>query len=171
MKIFGLHGDEHQKYNGKNGAIMGFDPATGRYSVKLGEVLTKKTTHLLEFLVRWNGETISRSKLYTNYRSYINARLDVKIFLGFWGKWWCSVTSPWVFKRKELQFYCWNTTMWSFTQISALVAIWRKLYAILIDKVVMMQNGGIWIQLCFHSLFHGLLPLGPFGKVIFDINI
>ena len=52
MKIFGLHGDEHQKYNGKNGAIMGFDPATGRYSVKLGEVLTKKTTHLLEFLVR-----------------------------------------------------------------------------------------------------------------------
>lgn len=40
MKILGLHGDEHQKYNGKNGAIMGFDPATGRYSVKLGEVLT-----------------------------------------------------------------------------------------------------------------------------------
>ena len=38
MKILGLHGDEHQKYNGKNGAIMGFDPATGRYSVKLGEV-------------------------------------------------------------------------------------------------------------------------------------
>ena len=38
VKILGLHGDEHQKYNGKNGAIMGFDPATGRYSVKLGEV-------------------------------------------------------------------------------------------------------------------------------------
>ena len=35
MKILGLHGDQHQQYNGKNGAIMGFDPSTGRYSVHL----------------------------------------------------------------------------------------------------------------------------------------
>lgn len=35
MRILGLHGEEHQKYNGKNGAIMAFDPTTGRYSVQL----------------------------------------------------------------------------------------------------------------------------------------
>ena len=35
VRILGLQGEEHQKYNGKNGAIMGFDPATGRYSVSL----------------------------------------------------------------------------------------------------------------------------------------
>jgi len=45
VKILGLHGDEHQKYNGKNGAIMGFDPATGRYSVKV-VVLSDKSVGL-----------------------------------------------------------------------------------------------------------------------------
>ena len=35
VRILGLHGEEHQKYNGKNGAIMAFDPTTGRYSVQL----------------------------------------------------------------------------------------------------------------------------------------
>ena len=39
MRINGLKSGDHTKYNGKNGAIMGFDPATGRYSVNLGLTL------------------------------------------------------------------------------------------------------------------------------------
>eukprot|EP00438_Fugacium_kawagutii_P016821 Skav203780 [mRNA] locus=scaffold206:321771:328094:+ [translate_table: standard] len=40
VRIMALHGQEHQKYNGKNGAIMAFDPATGRYSVRPGWINT-----------------------------------------------------------------------------------------------------------------------------------
>ena len=47
VRILGLHGEEHQKYNGKNGAIMAFDPATGRYSVQLS-VQTISTSDLFQ---------------------------------------------------------------------------------------------------------------------------
>ncbi|CAE7949248.1 Senp7 [Symbiodinium sp. KB8] len=45
VRIISLKREDYQKYNGKNGAIMGFDPATGRYSVKV-VILSDKSVGL-----------------------------------------------------------------------------------------------------------------------------
>eukprot|EP00439_Symbiodinium_sp_Y106_P008492 s2084_g1.t1 len=45
VRILSLKREDYQKYNGKNGAIMGFDPGTGRYSVKV-VILSDKSVGL-----------------------------------------------------------------------------------------------------------------------------